>query len=32
MPGASLATAAILALIVLFLLILTWAVPVRLWI
>jgi uncharacterized protein YqfA (UPF0365 family) len=32
MPGASLATVAILALIVLALLILTWAVPVRLWI
>jgi uncharacterized protein YqfA (UPF0365 family) len=32
MPGVSLATAAILALIVLFLLIITWAVPVRLWI
>ena len=32
MQGVPLATAAILALIVLFLLILTWAVPVRLWI
>jgi uncharacterized protein YqfA (UPF0365 family) len=32
MPGIPLATAAILALIVLFLLLLTWAVPVRLWV